>query len=92
LRDNIKTNLKFNLSIFDDSCGWKPSIGLKRHRAVPYLKNLLAEEFLIYLDDTNRKGEKEVMSLWNQKYKLRFERINNTAVVCINGNKLNTIL
>jgi len=60
LRDNFKTNLKFNFSI--------------------------------YLDDTNRKGEKEVMSLWDQKYKLRFERINNTAVFCSNGNKLNTIL
>jgi hypothetical protein len=91
LKDNIKTNLKFDLAIIDGPSAWKTEIQLSRFPAVPYLINILAEEFSIYLDDTDRNGENEIIKLWQKKYKMKFERINNTSSVCIKGKKLNTI-
>ena len=91
LNNGISKESKFSLAIIDGPAAWKPKIRLSRYPAIPYLINFLAEEFSIYLDDTNRKGEKEVFSLWHQKYNLKFEQINDTSAVCIKGNKLNTI-
>jgi hypothetical protein len=91
LNEHISSDFKFNLVIIDGPAAWKPKIRFSRYPAVPYLINNLSEEFSIYLDDTNRKGEKEIMSFWNQKYKMKFDRINDTSAVCIKGNKLNTI-
>jgi len=91
LNNGISKESKFSLAFIDGPAAWKPKIRLSRYTAVPYLINFLAEEFSIYLDDTNRKGEKEVLSLWHQKYNLKFEQINDTSAVCIKGNKLNTI-
>ena len=91
LNNGISKESKFSLAIIDGPAAWKPKIRLSRYPAIPYLINFLAEEYSIYLDDTNRKGEKEVFSLWHQKYNLKFEQINDTSSVCIKGNKLNTI-
>jgi len=91
LNNGISKEPKFSLAIIDGPAAWKPKIRLSRYPAIPYLINFLAEEYSIYLDDTNRKGEKEVFSLWHQKYNLKFEQINDTSAVCIKGNKLNTI-
>jgi len=91
LNNGISKESKFSLAIIDGPAAWKPKIRLSRYPAIPYLINFLAEEYSIYLDDTNRKGEKEVFSLWHQKYNLKFEQINDTSAVCIKGNKLNTI-
>ena len=91
LKKNINSDFKFSLAIIDGPAAWKTKIRLSRYPAVPYLINNLSEEFSIYLDDSNRKGEKEIMSLWNQKYKMKFELINDTSAVCIKGKKLNTI-
>jgi len=91
LNNGISKESKISLAIIDGPAAWKPKIRLSRYPAIPYLINFLAEEYSIYLDDTNRKGEKEVFSLWHQKYNLKFEQINDTSAVCIKGNKLNTI-
>lgn len=91
LNENISSDFKFDLAIIDGPAAWKPKIRLSRYPAVPYLINFLSEKFSIYLDDINRRGEKKIISIWDQKYKLKFDRINNTSAVCINGNKLNTI-
>ena len=92
LDEKINTDLKFNLVIVDGPGAWKPEIQLSRYTAVPYLINKLAENFSIYLDDSNRKGEKKIIDLWQKKYKLKFSQINDTTSVSTKGNNLNTIL
>lgn len=91
LKENISSDYKFNLAIIDGPEAWKRKIRLSRYPAVPYLINILSDEFSIYLDDANRRGEKKILNLWDKKYKLKFERINDTSAVCIKGIKLNTI-
>lgn len=91
LSENINNDLKFSLAIVDGPGAWKPEIRLSRYPALPYLINKLAENFSIYLDDINRKGEKKILSLWQKKYSMKFEKINDTTAVFIKGKKLNTI-
>ena len=91
LQRNISSDSKFDLVIIDGPAAWKQKIRLSRYPAVPYLINILSEEYSIYLDDINRKGEKKIMSLWSHKHKIKFELINDTSAVCIKGNKLNTM-
>jgi hypothetical protein len=79
------------LAIVDGPGAWKPEIRLSRYTALPFLINKLAKNFSIYLDDINRKGEKQVLSLWKKKYTMKFEKINDTSAVFIKGKKLNTI-
>ena len=82
---------KFSLVIIDGPGAWQPKLRLSRYPAVPFLLNSLADEFSIFLDDTNRKGEKEIMDLWNQKFDIKFEQVNQTSAMCVRGKKLNTI-
>ena len=91
LSEKINKDLKFSLAIVDGPGAWKPEIRLSRYPAVPYLINFLADSFSIYLDDINRKGEKKILSLWQKKYSMKFEKINDTTAVFIKGKKLNTI-
>ena len=92
LNKKISDNLKFDLAIIDGPGAWKPEIRFSRYTAVPYLINKLTNNFSIYLDDVNRRGEKKIMSLWNKNYKMKFARINNTSAVCIKGSKSNIII
>jgi hypothetical protein len=87
----LSNESKFNLVIIDGPGAWQPKLRLSRYTAVPFLINSLAEEFSIFLDDTNRKGEKEIMNLWHQKFDIKFEQINQTSAMCVKGNKFNTI-
>jgi hypothetical protein len=92
LNENISSDFKFSLAIIDGPAAWKPEIRLSRYPAVPYLINFLSGEFSLYLDDVNRKGEKEIISLWDEKYKIKPEQVNTTSAVFTKGNKLNIIL
>jgi hypothetical protein len=87
----LSNESKFSLVIIDGPGAWQTKLRLSRYPAVPFLLNSLAEEFSIFLDDTNRKGEKEIMDLWHQKFDITFEQVNQTSAMCVRGKKLNTI-
>ncbi|MFK5957867.1 MAG: class I SAM-dependent methyltransferase [Lutibacter sp.] len=57
-----------------------PSTGYSiysRYPAIPLIKNKLAENVSIFLDDTRRKGEKEILVNWNKEIagELQFEKM-----------------
>jgi hypothetical protein len=91
LSEKLNKDLKINLAMIDGPGAWRPEIRSSRYPAVPYLLNFLDDNFSIYLDDINRKGEKKILNLWQKKYSMKFEKINNTAALYIKGKKLNTI-
>lgn len=92
LNEQISHDSRFSLVIVDGPGAWKPEIELSRYPALPYLANSLEDSFSVYLDDTDRKGEKKVLSLWQKEFGMKFEKINDTASVFVKGQKLNTIL
>ncbi len=92
LEEKITSAVKIDLALIDGPGAWHPEIKLSRYTAVPFLINKLADNFSVYLDDSNRKGEQKIIKMWKKKYNLDFNRINSKSSVCIKGNKLNTIL
>ncbi|MGC6429624.1 MAG: class I SAM-dependent methyltransferase [Jejuia sp.] len=54
-----------------------------RYPAVPSLKNKLAESAIIFLDDTKRLGEQEILKQWNIAIKgeLKFEKMYGTITI-----------
>jgi hypothetical protein len=92
LEEHIPSDVKIDLALIDGPGAWRPEIKLSRYTAVPFLINKLADNFSVYLDDANRKGEQKIINFWKKKYNLDFNKINSKSSVCIKGNKLNTIL
>ena len=92
LDEHIPSDVKIDLTLVDGPGAWRSEIKLSRYTAVPFLINKLADNFSVYLDDSNRKGERKIINLWKKKYNLDFNKINSKSSVCIKGNKLNTIL
>lgn len=45
-----------------------------RYFAVPFFWDYFAEDFSILLDDINRQGEKEIITLWEKEYNIKFKR------------------
>ncbi|NWG29105.1 MAG: hypothetical protein HXY48_11305 [Ignavibacteriaceae bacterium] len=91
LNEQLSRESRFSLVIVDGPGAWKPETEFSRYPALPYLANSLEDSFSIYLDDTDRKGEKRVLSLWQKELGTKFEKINDTASVFVKGQKLNTI-
>lgn len=91
LNEQMSRGSRFSLVIVDGPGAWKRENEFSRYPALPYLANSLEDSFSVYLDDTNRKGEKKVLSLWQKEFGMKFEKINDTASVFVKGQKLNTI-
>jgi hypothetical protein len=45
-----------------------------RYPAVPFFAPLFAEDYAIILDDIDRKGERDIMKLWERDFGIAFER------------------
>lgn len=78
LKESIPTNKIFDLIIVDGPSAWCPEIELSRYPALPFIFNNLSENFSIYLDDANRKGEQKILYLWQEKYNIYFRLINSS--------------
>lgn len=62
--------LKIDTVIVDGPAAWYQEVALSRYPALPFIYDFLNESFSVFLDDTNRKGEKEILRMWNTKYQL----------------------
>ena len=47
---------------------------LSRYPALPALRDLLAPDFAVALDDINRSGEAEIIAKWATEFSLTFEK------------------
>lgn len=66
LSENTRNIKNIDLLIVDGPFGG--STPFARHSAFPFFKNRLSENFAIFLDDTNRIGEKEILAAWSSQF------------------------
>jgi hypothetical protein len=64
---NILGETKIDLLFVDGPLAYKKSNAHSRYPAIPILKDYLAEDFTIILDDINRKGEQTIIRKWSQE-------------------------
>lgn len=64
LKKDLNFDRPFDLVIVDGP--WGGLCKYSRYPAVPFLKSNLVKEFTVFLDDTYRSDEKEILSLWSE--------------------------
>jgi hypothetical protein len=62
---------------------------LRRYPALPSIINYLNENNSIILDDTNRKGERIIINLWEKKFNLNFIPLNPLTKISFSGTFFN---
>ncbi|MCC9137345.1 class I SAM-dependent methyltransferase [Pontibacter silvestris] len=69
---------KVDCVLVDGPEAWHKEIEQSRYPALPYVYNFLAEDFSLFLDDTDRDGEKSIIQMWSEKYSFNLEKLNNS--------------
>ena len=63
-----------DLLIVDGPPAFGDGLSLARHRALPVLRDRLAPDATVVLDDVERPGEQEVLRRWEEEFGLVFRR------------------
>ncbi len=84
LREFIDRHEKFDMAIIDGPPAWNDKIKLSRYGAIPFIIDHLADHYSIFLDDSNRAGEKEIMEMWKERYKIDFTVVNDRIAISRN--------
>ena len=80
----------FDMVLVDGPPAYREDISLSRFGALPFLHEMLADDFTILLDDANRDGEKKVLALWEEEFGLHFNIYNGRLAVCRKGSYINS--
>ncbi|MCX6322761.1 MAG: hypothetical protein NTZ41_00995, partial [Sphingobacteriales bacterium] len=72
--------------LIDGPSAYKSEIAHSRYYALPFVKDLLDDNYVIFLDDANRTGEKEVMQMWSNEFGKKFHIYAETLGVFYQGN------
>ena len=62
---------KIDCVVVDGPLAYKKKIAKARYPAYPVVKDMMAPRFSLFLDDTNRPGESEILQLWAQEGNLK---------------------
>lgn len=90
----ISKNIKgkaFDLVIVDGPIAYTKSKRLSRFPALPFINNYLSEKHAILLDDTNRKGESQIIKMWENQFGYRFKKLSETAKIASKGDYYNIV-
>ncbi len=91
--DRCLNKMVFDTIIVDGPLAVSKNDTYNRFQALPYAFDLLnKEKYSIYLDDTNRKGEKTIIRKWNKIVPGVFQKLNNSTSFYIEGDNFNSVL
>ena len=88
VKKNIE-GLKFDQVIVDGPLAYQKAIQLSRYPALLFINEFLNENNAVFLDDTDRKGEKEIIKLWEKGFKRTFNKLNATSMISFSGSHFN---
>jgi predicted O-methyltransferase YrrM len=71
----------------------KKGLELSRYPALPCLKNKLSDNFLVILDDADRKGEETIASKWGEEFGIHFRRsiLSGNIYIGVKGDSYNVL-
>ena len=85
LQEALKPYGPFDMVMTDGPTAYNKQIALSRYFALPFLKESLLKEYVIFLDNANRKGEKHILQLWKDEYGKHFKIYAETPGVYYQG-------
>ncbi|WP_405611259.1 class I SAM-dependent methyltransferase [Polaribacter sp. Asnod1-A03] len=88
IKNNIK-GMKFDLVIVDGPLAYEKEFEMSRYPALPFINNYLNKRNSIFLDDTNRNGEKKIVKLWEKQFDRCFLSLNTISMISFKGSFFN---
>jgi predicted O-methyltransferase YrrM len=85
LRERLRSFTPVDMVLIDGPAAYNQHYGLNRYFAMPFLKDRLAENHCIFLDDANRDGEKQVLDYWKNEYGMESKVFADTLAVYYEG-------
>ncbi|MDI9257572.1 class I SAM-dependent methyltransferase [Flavobacterium sedimenticola] len=82
-------NKKFDLVLIDGPIGWSSKKRYSRVSNIKYFINNLDENFTIFIDDTNRKGERYLVNQLRKQLGLKPNELDATFVSFTKGRTFN---
>ncbi|EIQ00309.1 glycosyltransferase [Opitutaceae bacterium TAV1] len=83
--DNALKGVTVDSVLVDGPSAWRKEIELSRFPALPYIHEHLAASSAVFLDDTDRPGERRILELWRQRYRYSFLRLNDSFSAVFQG-------
>lgn len=82
-------NMKFDSVIIDGPIAWHKEIEMSRVSNIKHFITNLEDNFTIFVDDTNRKGEKIVVEILKNKLNMQPQYIDPTFTIFSKGQSFN---
>ena len=91
---NKLRGLNINLVLCDGPLADNPALTLSRYPAIPEIREHLAKDYAVYLDDIDRRGERKIARRWGQLLDVRFNEqlVRGSFAVASKGKYLNALI
>lgn len=80
---------KVDCVLVDGPSAWREEIKFSRYPALPFVKNFLAENSIVFLDDIHREGEKVIVSKWKEQFQMEYHQYHPSFGAFIQGKHFN---
>jgi hypothetical protein len=84
-------HIRFDSVLIDGPIAFRKDIMLSRYPAFEFMQKRFQKEYIIFLDDTNRDGEKEIMKICQRRFGYKFLTINDSFCYAQTSNNYNFI-
>lgn len=81
LNMELDNEQSFDMIIIDGPPAFNSQIESSRYPAIPFVINLLSNNYFIFLDDAHRKGERAIIKSWNKQFGFDFQTYNQQFAV-----------
>ena len=85
-------NIKHDMVIIDGPPAWEPQKQNARYPAFPFVRNNLAENAVVYLDDAEREGEQFIIDKWEKEFDVEFSVTGDCLAFYNQGHGFNPII
>ena len=82
----------FDVVLIDGPMAYRKPIELARYPALQYVSPRIGERLSVFLDDTHRSGEREVLRRWENEFELTFTKVNSAFSRATRGNAFNPVV
>lgn len=76
---------EFDLVIVDGPPAYNSALAMSRQPALPFIFPKISDRCSIFLDDCDRVGEKEILTLWEKEFNLEFIIYSSSLGVAVRG-------
>ena len=86
------TEKTFDMVLIDGPPAWQMKKCRARYPAFPFVRSLLSDNGVVYLDDANRDGEKMVIRQWQKDFQIEFQWSRGNLAFYSPGQRYNPVL